>query len=200
MSRRAANVTGDAAVPGDAGPDYIALVREYLWALHFRLNDPFWRFKFGAKSRRAAAAYAAWDGAMEGIARGVVKSAPPEYTIAGALLLSGVERGWLPSVAVWLEPRGFVLFHIPSRGAARTRNHGRAGAAARQASSCVVIARFKPLSLPKSNPPPPTCTLPPGHLLKAVDPATGKPLTLTQLKSEMSIFYIAVGYTLRNAS
>ncbi|KAI8476126.1 MAG: cytochrome P450 [Monoraphidium minutum] len=93
-------------------PDYIALIKVYLNAVHGRINDPLAALRFGGRARAWAAAFAAWDGAMEGIAREVMATAPPEYTIAG-------------------------------------------------------------------------------HLLRAVNPDTGRPLTLAELKGELSIFYIA---------
>lgn len=93
-------------------PDYIALVRVYLSAIHTRMNDPLHRLRFGAEARARAAALKAWDAAVEDIARGVMERVPPEYTIAG-------------------------------------------------------------------------------HLLKVIDPTTGRPLSLSKLKGELSIFYIA---------
>ncbi|KIY97592.1 Cytochrome P450 4F3 [Monoraphidium neglectum] len=101
-----------------AAVDYIALVHAFLAAVQGRINDPLAKWRVGAEARRVAAAYAAWDAAMVGVAREVLKATPPEYTIAGA-----------------------------------------------RAVGC--------------------------HLLRVIDPSSGKPLTLDKLKGELSIFYIA---------
>jgi hypothetical protein len=67
-----------------AAVDYIALVHAFLAAVQGRINDPLAKWRVGAEARRVAAAYAAWDAAMVGVAREVLKATPPEYTIAGA--------------------------------------------------------------------------------------------------------------------
>jgi hypothetical protein len=68
---------------GDA-TDYIALVRQLLLAVHAKMNDPFYSLRrLTAKGRAHEAAFAAWDSVMDSIARDVLKTTPPEYTLAG---------------------------------------------------------------------------------------------------------------------
>jgi hypothetical protein len=88
MTRRSSVSAGGS--PGDAQQvDYIALVRGYLSTIHKRLNDPLYRLRFGVEKRRQAAALAAWDRAIDDCTREMVKTAPPEYTIAGGCWVMG---------------------------------------------------------------------------------------------------------------
>lgn len=82
MARAAGKLTD--ADSGSA--DYIALVRDFLAALHWRLNDPLHRWRFGSVARKHRVALATWDATIEAFSRDVMVSAPPEYTIAGMMI------------------------------------------------------------------------------------------------------------------